>query len=211
MVYSIDYGSGDDCVLGFLFSVSQEGVLLRDFVKKRVSLLTRETLKQGEKAVFQESNLTAQYAVAMADHRILYLNPASLGGADKRFLLTDTNYHAAPEKKYGYDNFNVVDGYILMETGGKRLCYADKHSGEIEFYGDKGTLVKKIQIAAAPEPEYYIREDGRIKHRIFLNYVPFSFVSASSRKSAISLLYDPYYLTPDEEYVYMEPSALTRV
>jgi hypothetical protein len=158
-------------------------------------------------AAFQETNLQTQYAVATTDHRILYLNPASFEGEDKRFLLTDKNYHAAPEKKYGYDNFNVVDGYILMETGGGRLCYADRHTGEVEFYGDKRTLVKKLQMAAAPIPEYYIREDGRIKHRIFLNYVPFSFVSATSRGSNIALLYDPYYFIPDEKYVYAEPSA----
>lgn len=207
VVYNIDYGSGDDCVLGFLSSVSQEGVLLWDYVKGRVLLLTREILERREKAVFQETNLQAQYAVATTDHRILYLNPASFEGEDKRFLLTDTDYHAAAEKKSGYDNYNVVDGYILMEEDRERLCYADKHTGEIEFYRDKNTLVKRLQMAAAPSPEYYIREDGRKKHRIFLNYVPFSFVSATSRGSIIALLYDPYYLTSDEKYVYAEPSA----
>lgn len=203
---SVDYGNGDNCVLSLSFSPSPHGVLLYDIVKRQMSLMTPEAFTGDETISFQQTDIFTQVAVAGTNHRVLYLNPASLEGK-KRLLLSDENFKAASVKKEPCDNFNVVNGFILLKPDGACTCFVDKHSGDIEFYDEELRLFKKIHLASALVPEYYIHKTRNGAMRSFLNSVPFSFVAYSFNSNAIALLFDPFYLLPDDKYVYMEPHA----
>lgn len=207
LVRSLDYGSDDASVLSVALTVSPEGVLIHDFVKERMALLAPDAAGKPGPFDFRPSNISSQHSVAAGGHRIMYLNPASFEGEAERILLSDEQYQSAPEKRKGYDNFDVVMGYILPEKDGSHTYFVSRNTGEIELYDADLKLLKRIQMANAPTPEYSFFQAGDVKQRVFRGYIPYSFVAVFSDDSRVALLFDPQYFTAEGKRIYLEPSA----
>lgn len=207
LVRSLDYGADDAAVLSVALTVSPEGVLIHDFVKERMALLSPEAVGRPGPVEFRPTNISSQQSVAVSGGRIMYLNPASFEGEAERLLLSDEQYQGPPEKRRGYDNFDVVMGYILPARDGSRTYFVSRNTGEIELYDAEQKLLKQVRMANAPTPEYSFFQAGDVKQRVFRNYIPYSFVSVFSDDSRVSLLFDPHYFTANGDRSYLEPSA----
>lgn len=207
LVRSLDYGADDAAVLSVALTVSPEGVLIHDFVKERMALLSPEAVGRPGPVEFRPTNISSQQSVAVSGGRIMYLNPASFEGEAERLLLSDEQYQGPPEKRKGYDNFDVVMGYILPAKDGSRTYFVSRNTGEIELYDAEQKLLKQVRMANAPTPEYSFFQAGDVKQRVFRNYIPYSFVSVFSDDSRVSFLFDPHYFTANGDRTYLEPSA----
>lgn len=207
LVRSLDYGADDVAVLSVAMTVSPEGVLIHDFVKERMALLSSEAVGRPGPVEFRATNISSQQSVAVKGGRIMYLNPASFEGEAERLLLSDEQYQGPPEKRRGYDNFDVVMGYILPARDGSRTYFVSRNTGEIELYDAEQKLLKQVRMANAPTPEYSFFQAGDVKQRVFRNYIPYSFVSVFSDDSRVSFLFDPQYFTANGDRIYLEPFA----
>ena len=147
LVRSLDYGADDAAVLSVALTVSPEGVLIHDFVKERMALLSPEAVGRPGPVEFRPTNISSQQSVAVSGGRIMYLNPASFEGEAERLLLSDEQYQGPPEKRRGYDNFDVVMGYILPARDGSRTYFVSRNTGEIELYDAEQKLLKQVRDA----------------------------------------------------------------
>lgn len=199
-----EYGRRDGRIMSPLVSRNGNMILINDFVKKQIWVLTVTAQGLSNIAGPIDSDIKSQCVIPVSNHDCLYLNPHSFITGRQRVLLSKNNFKPANCIRTKYNCMNVLHGSIATNGRGK-IVYVDYVTSHVEILDESGHLETIIEKENLEHQEYYTDS----KEIVFMGYVCQSFIDVCPFKNGFAALYRPMIISDkdsinnDESEIYV--------
>lgn len=186
------YGKEEGCIMESIVSRNGNLILLNDFVKKQIWVLSFSDNGLEYDSGPIDSDINSQCIIPISRQKCIYLNPHSFKTGKQRILTSKEGFQPAHCLKSRFNCINVLHGFIATNGNGK-YAYVDHITSHIELIDESGHQYKIIEKADIEQQDYYV-DSNEI---VFKGYVCRSFVDVCSNNDCLIALYRPGVLTAD--------------
>lgn len=186
------YGKEEGCILESIISRNGNLILLNDFVKRQIWILSFSDSGLEYASGPINSDIKSQCIIPISQQKCIYLNPNSFKTGKQRILTSIEDIQSAPCRKSRFNFMNVLHGFIATNGHGK-YAFADHITSHIELINESGHQYKILEKAIMEQQDYYVDS----KEIVFSGYVCRSFVDLCSNNDAFYAVYRPGVLSFD--------------